>query len=79
MNNNSLKPCPFCGGNGTRKLIKPYRKIKGRGQSYLAIIGCETVGCTVEVSQAGFTREEAWNYAESKWNNRVTKGAVKDD
>ena len=77
MNNNSLKPCPFCGGNGVRKLIKPYRKIKGRGQSYLAIIGCETIGCTVEVSQAGFTREDAWNYAESRWNNRATKGTVR--
>ena len=21
----------------------------------------------------------AWNYAESRWNNRVTKGAVKDE
>ena len=66
-----LLPCPFCGGEAKRKLIKPYRKIKGRGQSYLAIIGCKTVGCTVEVSQAAFSREEAWEYAEKLWNRRA--------
>jgi hypothetical protein len=72
-----LKSCPFCGGNGTRKIIKPYRKIKGRGQSYLAIIGCETIGCTAEVSQAGFTREDAWKYAEDRWNKREAKLSYK--
>ena len=65
-----LKPCPFCGEEAKRKSIKQYRKIKGRGQSYLAIVGCSAYGCTAQVQQAGFDAEKAWEYSENMWNKR---------
>ena len=70
---NNLKPCPFCGGGAKRKSIKNYRKIKGRGQSYQAIVGCSKFGCTAQVSQAAFDADTAWKYAENLWNKRVVE------
>lgn len=65
-----LKPCPFCGHQGERKSIKPYRKIKGM-QFYLAAIGCSHHGCTAQVTQAAADKETAWEYASALWNRRA--------
>jgi len=64
-----LKACPFCGEPGQRKLIKPYRVIRGRGKSYLATVGCSS--CTAIVDQAAFDTETAWKYAADRWTRRA--------
>lgn len=64
-----LKPCPYCGGDAKRKSIGKYRVIKGRGQSYLATVGCRS--CNGKATSAAFDRETAWEYAEETWNRRV--------
>jgi hypothetical protein len=66
-----IKKCPFCGSESDRKLINKYRKIKGRGQSYLAIVGCTR--CTAQVQAAAFDIETAWGYAENLWNKRTNE------
>lgn len=64
---NKLLNCPFCGGE-TEFRWKLYRKIKSRGQSYLATIKCKK--CTAQVSQAAFDVETAKKYTAQIWNKR---------
>jgi len=59
---NELLKCPFCGGEAERKSIKPYRKIKGRRQSYLAEIGCKGFGCTVQTLYPLCSCMGGWRY-----------------
>jgi hypothetical protein len=65
-----LKSCPFCGKDSPKISCKPYRKIKSRGQSYLATVKCSNWGCTAQVSQAAFDIETAKLYATNNWNKR---------
>lgn len=75
MENNKLKPCPFCGGKAELYSMKrDKRKVFGVYHMIAEIRCVGMFGCTVRVSQAGCDENRAFENAASIWNRRSTDG-----
>ena len=75
MENNELKPCPFCGGKAELYSMKRDKR-KCFGIYYMiAEIRCAgAFGCTARVSQAGCDEKKAFENAALIWNRRANDG-----
>lgn len=62
-------PCPFCGGIRILRLELTEHRLTHKPGVLNARFGCDR--CGASVYGHGYTSEEAWADAESKWETRV--------
>lgn len=78
MERSSIKmiPCPFCGYDDSKEgnfnLVTFKRDRKKRLGLYHEICTIKCGGCTCNISQAGITKDNAFENAVATWNSRAT-------